>query len=155
MSQRYLLLIATIALVVIGAIFPTPHTRTVEDLVETLDCEGSLEDGESLSVVWTNMQGNTKIVVSILSNEDVQVLLTGINSESYTFYSLSQKTHGVEHTREYPSYNVTVWNPTWSGYGCDVCTPVWSDDGSSAEMTGSIEAYHVYEIQEWLPWWMA
>lgn len=154
MSQRYRLLIAIIVLVVMGIVFPTPHTRTVEDLVETLDCNRTLQDGESLSVAWTNMQGNTKIVVSITSSEDVQVRLKGMNSESDTFYNYYQKTHGVQYTREYPSYNVTVWNPTSSGYGCDVCGPIWTGDGSPAEMSGTIQAYHVYEIQEWLPWWM-
>ena len=141
MSQRNLLLITIIALVVIGVAFPTLHTRTVEELVKTLDCNRTLGDGESLSQEWTNMQGKLKIVISISSTEEVQVLISATDPGTFSYTSESQKTHEYQEISSHSTWNVTVWNPTWSG------------NGSSAEMSGSIDAYLI-ETQEWLPWWM-
>jgi hypothetical protein len=68
-------------------------------------------------------------------------------------YTASGTTHVDTFTHWMNSYVVKVRNPTTFG------------SGPSASMTGSIEAYHVYETQEnviryrtvhydeWLPWW--
>lgn len=141
MKQRYISAMI-ITFVAIIAIFPTSHIRFRQDLVKELDCTKILGEGESLQAIWTNMRDDTKIEVNIMSKEDIQVLLIGWNNDSDTYYNLAQKVHNVQHTRYYPSYNVTVWNPTKMR------------NGSSARMSRSIKAHHVYVIQELLPWWM-
>jgi hypothetical protein len=85
------------------------------------------------------MQDETKIVVDIESTESVNVEL---KDASGTFYDSTKKIHSVSFSRFSASYDVSVTNPSLFGLG------------ASAVMTGSINAYHVYVVQEWLPWWM-
>ena len=94
MKQRYIIVIL-ITFVAIIAIFPTSHIRFRQDLVKELDCTKILGDGKSLQAIWTNMRDDTKIEVNIMSNEDVQVLLTGLNNDSDTYYNRAQKVHNV------------------------------------------------------------
>ena len=85
------------------------------------------------------MQDETKIVVDILSTENVRVKL--IDSLG-TFYDSTMKNHGVTFTRLSTSYDASVANSTIFA------------TGPSAVMTGSIKARHVHVVQIWLPWWM-
>ena len=142
MNRRILLLIIAIVIIIV-AVFPTPHVRTNSEITETIDLNTTLADGQIMQEIWTDMPDQTKIIVFLSSNTEVQVLLTGSNGVENTYYNLTQTTHGVEYTREYSTYNVTVWNPTGIG------------DGSSAELSGNIQAYHIYDMTEWLPWWMS
>ena len=141
-------IIAIIVVVVLGfvAFFPTTHVRNNEDLVETLDCSRTLSDGASLSAGWTDLKDQTKIIVQIPSNEDVQVTLKGVPSatiyDPVVIYDETKKLHSITFTRSDVTYEITVRNPTWFG------------TGPSAVMTGSIKAYHLYDSQELLPWWM-
>ena len=139
MSRRNWLLIAIAIVVVIIAAFPTLHVRTVEDLVETLDCNQTLADGDSISAEWTNMQFKSKIVTSISSNENITVSITAEDPGEYTFNSEAKKSHEHQEIATHSTWNVTVLNPT--------------DNGSPATMSGSITAYRL-EKHEWLPWWM-
>ena len=138
MSRRNWLLIAIAIVVIIIAVFPILHVRAVEDLVETLDCNRTLADGESVSAEWTGMQFKSKIVTSISSDENATVSITAEDPGQYTF---NREAKSIEHEEiaTHSTWNVTVLNLT--------------DNGSPATMSGSITAYRL-EIQEWLPWWM-
>ena len=129
MSRRSWYLIAIITLVVIVAVFPTLHIRAVEDLVETLDCNRTLEDGESISAEWTDMQFKSKVTMSITSNEEVTVSITAEDPGEYTFNSEAKKAHEHQEISTHSTWNVTVLNPT--------------DNGSPATMSGSITAYRL------------
>ena len=143
MSRSNIAIVLLVVFIVIVALFPTAHTRIRKNLVKTIDCYRTLADGESLQESLTDMQDKTRIRVNIVSNEGVQVFLTGINdSTTLDIYSLVKNIHIIQHTEDYTSYNITVWNP----HG--------PDSGSSANMSGDIKVYHVWDDVEWLPWWM-
>jgi hypothetical protein len=134
-----------IILLIIGilvAIYPSSNEKRNLDLVRTLNANRTLFDGEIVQERWEDMEGDTNIKVLIKSTEAIQVVLTGENGVSDTFYNLIQENHGVQPTRQYSTYNVTIWNPREIG------------DGEKAQMLGTINAYHVYYSTEWLPWWM-
>ena len=137
MKKSYIAIIVTVAIVLV--VFPTPRSHIRQDLVKTLDCSRTLQDGYTLPIGWTNMQDETKIVVDIESTESVNVQLKDVSG---TFYDSTKKVHSVTFTRFAASYDVSVTNPSLFGLG------------DSAVMTGSINAYHVYETTDWLPWWM-
>ncbi len=163
MKKKHVILLVIVAAIFIAFTFPTPHARTRQesyteyetvtktDQVYSLLCSRTLKDGYSLSMGWTDMQDETKIVVDIQSTEEVRVKLKDITS---TFYDSTRKIHDVTFLRSKVSYDISVENPSLFG------------TGPSAVMTGSIKAYHIYEAQElitkyrtvpytkWLPWWM-
>ncbi len=140
MKKSYVAIIVTVVTVaIVLAIFPTPRLYTRQDLVKTLDCSQTIQDGYYISVGWTNMQDETKIIVDIQSTENVNVELRDVSG---TFYDSTKKVHSVSFIRFTASYDVSVTNPSLFGLG------------ASAVMTGSITAYHIYVVQEWLPWWM-
>ena len=132
------LIFVIVVLVVIG-VFPTPHSRFREFLVKTFDCSTTLQDGDSISQNWVDMQNITKIVVDIQSTEEVEVL---ISNETYVLYGYNNTNHNFSGIFSSTSYIVSVINP------------IWSSTGLSAEVTGSIKAYHFERETEWLPWWM-
>ena len=140
MSRRNWLLIAlVIVVVIIVAVFPTLHVRSVEDLVETLDCNRTLEDGESISAEWTDMQFKSQVITSISSNENVTVSITAEDPGQYTYNSEAKKSFELQEITTKSNWNMIVMNP--------------ADNGSPATMSGSIKAYRL-ETEEWLPWWM-
>lgn len=142
MKRNYIILIVIVAVVLVA--FPTPHTREKQDLVKTLDCSRTLQDGESLQELWVDMQDETRIVIHIESSEPVQVLIStsGYLGTLYPLYIQEKKVHYLSAIFSYNSYEIFIENPTIFATGPD------------AVMSGSIKAYHIYETQEWLPWWM-
>lgn len=138
MKRSYLIGLLII-LVVAVTFFPTPHLHTKQDLVKTLDCSTTLEDGDSISQNWVDMQDQTKIIIDVQSTESVDVALT---NGTTIIYSQSGTVHAYTDTHSETAFTVSVTNPTIFG------------TGPAANMTGSIEGYHLCEVQEWLPWWM-
>ena len=137
MKQIYVSLIVIVAILLV--VFPTPHPYLKEDLVKTVDCSTTLQDGWSISDGWVDMQDLTKIIVDIHSSESVNVV---IQSGSTYIYSQSGNTHAYTDTRSENAYVVSVTNPTLLGMG------------PSADVTGDIRAYHIYNETQLLPWWM-
>ena len=157
--------------VFIIAFNPTLHyTEIEEELVKTLDCNVTLEDGESFSEIWT-LRDDCVIKTNLSSNEEVLVQL------SYAHYLLNSKSlsrlvadHEIkENTEPQPILTLNrstmrVWNtdrsitiilnPTRPKYTIRVLNPAWRGDGSPAEVSGSIKAYRITK-GVWLPWWWA
>ena len=146
--NRNKIITIVVVIVVLGVVvaFPTAHIRNNEVLVETLDCSRTLSDGEYFAAGWTDMEDQTKIIIQIQSGEDIQVTLKGVPDvtiyDPVVIYDESKKLHSITFTRSDVTYEITVRNPTWFG------------TGPSAVITGSIKAYHLYDSQELLPWWM-
>lgn len=140
--QRKIIIIILILGTFIAS-FPTPNDKRNSDLVRRFNADRTLFDGEVIQELWSDMEGDTNIKVLIKSSEAIQVVLTGLDGEVDIFYNQTQENHGVQPTRPYPVYNITIWNPRSVG------------DGEKAEMLGTINAYHVYQSTEWLPWWMS
>ena len=118
---------------------PTPHTRFREFLVKTFDCSTTLQDGDSISQNWVDMQNITKIVIDLQSTEEVEVL---ISNQTVVLFGYNDTIHVFSGIFSSNSYSVSVINPMWSGTDL------------SAEITGSIKAYHFERETEWLPWWI-
>jgi len=140
LQRRIIFIIAIIGILI--AIFPTSNERRNFDLVKTFNANRTLFDGEIIQEIWEDMEGDTNIKVLIKSTEAIQVVLSGIDKTSDTFYNQIQENHGIQPTRGYSTYNITIWNPPEIG------------DGKMAQMLGTINAYHTYYSTEWLPWWI-
>ena len=138
MKRSYLIGVVIVIAIAVG-FFPTPHLRTKQDLVENLGCTLTLEDGDHIDQGWVDIQNPIKIIIDIQSTEEVEVELKSVST---TIYFQTGTVHAYTGTSSYASYTVSVTNPTLFA------------TGSSAYMTGSIKAYHVYEVQQWVPWWM-
>jgi hypothetical protein len=131
--------IIILVLVTVIILVPVPRTRAYEDLVDTYDCTWDLVDGHSLHGGFVNMEDETKIVIDIESTEDVQV---EVKDAVDTFYNELAKIHNATYWRTSASYDITITNPSLLGLGDD------------AVMSGSIKAYQMGAVGEWLPWWM-
>ncbi len=139
LKRNYSVLLAIVAIVAVGLAFPTPHRRFREVLVETFGCDTTLQDGESISQNWVDMQNITRIVIDVESTEEVVV---SISNETFVLYSYNDTIHALSGVFSSKSYLVSVTNPIWSGTGL------------STDMAGSIKAYHFDRETEWIPWWM-
>jgi len=163
--------LSIMVLVFITAFYPTVHYREIEpELVKTLDCNVTLEDGEYLEATW-NWRNDCTFKTNLSSNEDVLVQL------AYAHYLLSSgnlsRLYGDQEIKEShepqptltlnrndirvnetaTSITVHILNPAcWNKIR--VLNPAWRGDGSPAEMSGSIMVYRTTE-GVWLPWWWA
>ena len=140
LKRNCVILIAIVAIVAVVLAFPTPHTRFREVLVKTFGCATTLQEGDSISQNWIDMQNITKIVIDIQSTEEVVV---SISNGTVVLYSYNDTIHAFSGIFSSNSYIVSVTNPIWSGTGL------------STDMTGSIKAYHFDRETEWLPWWIS
>jgi len=159
--------------------FPIPHARTRQesyieyeavtktDFVKTLDCLRTLQDDDTLHGDWTDMPNEAKIVVDIESSEYVNVKLTDRHG---VFYSKNKKVHNATFIRSNKSkYGMPyIYDPEGTDANFDISITNFQGygQGDSADMMGSIKAYHVHETQkeitkyrtvpyeQWLPWWM-
>jgi hypothetical protein len=139
LKRENALIIVLVAIVVIAVVIPTPRLRTEQDLVKTIDCTTTLGDGDSILQGLLNMEDNTKFVIDIVSSGDVDVK---IETGKTVLYFSRSKLHAYSFTRPEESFEVSVENPT-----------VWGL-GPSVNIEGNIKVYHVYNVTEWLPWWM-
>jgi hypothetical protein len=162
--------------------FPIPHARTKQesyieyetvtttDLVSNLDCSNTLQDDYTLHEDWTDMPNEAKIVVDIESSEYVNVKLT--DGHGGVFYTKNKKVHSATFIRskKFSKYGMAsyTYDPEGTDANFDISITNFQGygQGDSADMSGSIKVYRVYETQEevtkyrtipyaqWLPWWM-
>ena len=180
MKRSYIAIIVIVAIVLMT--FPILHARTrqesyieyeavtLTDFVKTLDCLHTLQDDDTLHEDWTDMPNEAKIVIDIESSEYVNVKLT--DGHGGVFYTKNKKVHNATFIRSNQFPNFMGSQPPYDPEGTDANFDISITNfqgygqGDSADMTGSIKAYRVYEIQEevtkyrtvpyeqWLPWWM-
>ena len=158
-------------LVFITAFYPTVHYREVEpELVKTLDCNVTLEDGEYLEATWkwrndctfkTNISSNEEVLVQLsyahylLSSGNLSRLWGDqeINESHEPQPTLTLNRNDIRVNETATSITVHILNPAcWNTIR--VLNPAWRGDGSPAEMSGSIMVYRTTE-GVWLPWWWA
>ena len=139
LKRNFAILIAIVAIVPVILLFPIPHTRFREVLVKTFGCGTTLQDGDSITQNWIDMQIITEIVIDIQSTEEVVV---SISNGTFVLYSYNNTVHAFSGIFSSEKYIVSVINPIWSGTAL------------STDMTGSIKAYQFDREIEWLPWWM-
>jgi hypothetical protein len=143
----YVAITLIILLIVVVAVFPTPHTRIRTEqrstLEDWLNCSGTLKDGYYWHWDLTDLPSNVRIVVNIGSTEEVSVYIKSVEG---VVSNQQKKVHDYTLYAKGPSLYVKVENPTIFGLG------------PSAVVSGEIKVYHDYEAQvrytEWVPWWM-
>jgi len=140
-------LLFVLLLIIVVAVFPTPHTRIRMEhksvLLRRLDCSGTLKDGYYWYWDLTDLPPYVRIVVDVGSTEEVRVYIKSVEG---VVCDREGKVHDYTLYAKGPSLHVEVINPTTFGLG------------SSAVVSGGIEVYHDYEARteytEWTLWWM-
>ncbi len=142
MNRNRIIVIVAVFVVGVVAFFPTIHVRSNEEVLYTYDLPETLPDRGTCGTSWNVMNDQTRLIVQIQSNYDIQVSLKGVpNATVYdpvVFYNETKKLHNITFIRSDVTYEAILRNPT----------------GSSAVLTGSIKTYHLYDVHELLPWWM-
>ena len=135
-----------IVFIFIVAFFPFPHQyESEEELVQTLEINTYLSDGESLSEIW-NLRGVNIVRVNISCSKDILVHLIdkkALKGQEYKgLFARVSKVHGYD-------YRVNIT----SVMEVKVLNPAWIEDGPAVpRVRGSIEAYRISKTV-WLPWW--
>jgi len=107
LKREYIVIVIVLLAI---AIFPTPRSRTMQDLIQEIPYISPVNTGRYEYVYGlTDMKDETKIVVDI---------------------------RGTRGTRQ--SYKFTLYDILWR----------------ENDLKGSIKVYHVYEVREWIPWWI-
>ncbi len=134
-----------IVFIFIIAFFPFPHQyESEEELVQTLEINTYLSDGESLSEIW-NLRGVNIVRVNISCSKDILVHLIdkkALKGQEYKgLFSRVSKVHEYD-------YRVNITNVM----EVKVSNPSWIEDGPVLHrMRGSIQAYRITR-SVWLPW---
>jgi hypothetical protein len=159
--------IAVVIVVVILAVFlgfPTVHSRTRqesylatamvnrEEYLRTLDCSTTLPDGQSLEFDVSPLNDSTRFVFGVTSTQEIRIMVTGRTTP--ILYEATRSQHFGNQTGEDWKFSVEVWNPSLTY------------TGPSAEVSGNIKVYRIYQAEttvwksrtvpytQWLPWWM-
>jgi hypothetical protein len=138
-GQQLRFIVFAVVILIVLILLPTPRVTTKSNLTLSQPFLDVIELGHSITHDLSDLRGNSRIIVTISSTENVTAVIA---SSQGVVYNATGKDHNCTFKISTTSLSISLKN---SG-------PAFV--GRSAIVATSVQVYEDYTVERWLPWWM-